>query len=78
MADLAHAEPSIFVQATEISVQSREGEVEKYLDKIIQGVDDRELRLTPSLTNAIARKHRVIGSLSTWPPIVEVWRAARA
>jgi hypothetical protein len=71
MADLAGAESSIFVQATQLSVGSRGVTAEKHLDALINDTPDHLGLLRAALTSAIARKHRVIGSQSAWPAILQ-------
>jgi hypothetical protein len=72
IADLASAEPNIFTQAMEVSIQSRGTAAEKYLDTVINEVDDTGGRLRAAFTNAVARRQRVIGSQSAWPNVLQL------
>lgn len=72
IADLADAEPSIFTQAMEVSIQSRGTAAEKHLDTVINEVDDPGGRLRAAFTNAVARRQRVIGSQSAWPNLLQL------
>ncbi|MBQ1061970.1 MULTISPECIES: NACHT domain-containing NTPase [Micromonospora] len=75
MGALARQDVQVFTSAIDVSIREGSEEAAAYIRKLIKDLRLQDDRVEAMLRNATTRRQRITGGISTWPELLNLWRA---